>query len=126
MINNLLSLQKYHLNIKLDNPCLIDDKSIECCIYKNFFLKEPTQNIFYLNYEYFLNNPNTFDIVNFDIRWVYDPYKCSYDIYGSKYYAPLIMFFNNVPSIFLFHPRVLNISQLKIPKPEVIKTLCQQ
>ena len=125
MLDNLLLLQKYHLNIKLDNPCLIDNKSIECCIYTNFFMKNPTENIFYVNYEYFQNDSNVFEIVDFDIRWVFDPYKCSYDIYGTKYYAPLIMFLNNIPSIFLFHPRVLNISQLKIPKLQAIKSLCQ-
>jgi len=103
--NAVASIFPYHLNIKYENPCLIDDSSLDCFVYKQFYNNMPHENIFLENLNYIVKHS---DIIPFDSKYNYDPYKLSYDYYQTKHFAPLILAVNNIPSILFFTVKDIN------------------
>jgi hypothetical protein len=110
----------YHLRIELENPCLFDNESIDCFLYTHFFINPPAENFFIEHLPIIKQHIYT---TEFKQQWYFDPYKMSYELYQTKYYAPLIMLVNNTKTILDFHPQHINSDTLKYPDKTFVENL---
>ena len=83
------------------------------------FNKSPDENIFYINFDYLLENSKT---IQFDPKWDFNPFIAAQDVYGSKYYYKILLLVNSLPSFVYFNSNYLN-GELKIVPLSILKNL---
>jgi hypothetical protein len=120
LLASISSSFNYHLRVEFENPCLFDQDSLDCFLFKQFFINPPCENVF-IQYLPLLKENS--ERVPFTIEYTFDPFKFAYDYYQSKYYAPLIMLVNNIPTILFFDPEYLQTDYLLCPTKGIVNKL---
>jgi hypothetical protein len=86
------------------------------------FKKPPFENIFYKYADYLTDNSEKIEFKN---TWNYNPFLAAYEIYGEKYFYPILFVVNKIPySIFFFTGKYIDV--LKFPPLNIIKSILEE